>query len=194
MYALLVSALLVLGGCSQAAAPPEPAGQQTATGATGTATTPEDAPEATALSGLEEAEEAASGWREDARLYAIATATPNLTPDGEAPVWLYSYVSPSAGAVVSVSVAGGEATLMSGQPLPEKEIENIARNALPPAGKLVDSSEAIEHAGEVRTALEENPGAEATAGLDSFSTGSPAWIFATTGGGGRIEERITAVR
>ncbi len=146
-----------------------------------------------ALSGLEAADEAAVGWQEDAGLYAVAAATPTLNAEGESPSWLYTYVSESAGAVASVTYSEAEgARLDPAQELPEADITYISDNLLPEPASLTDSTEAIEAAREVGSALEENPEAEASAGLDSFSGNGPEWIFATAQGEERIEERVPA--
>jgi hypothetical protein len=155
---------------------------------------PKGTPTVPALSEVEKADGAASGWNKDAALYAIASITPQVDAKGRAPGWLYSYVSPSAGAVVSVSIQGKTVELEPQQKLPSDQIKDISNHALPSAGKLLDSSEAIKKAGKVTKALESKPGTDASAGLDSFSSESPVWIFALAQSGQRVEEKITATR
>lgn len=162
-------------------------------GSPGPETTAESAGGATALAGVEEADERASEWNEDAELYAIASATPQLDAEGNSPGWLYTYVSESAGAVATVSVEGGAVAMDPEQELPEADIGFLSENALPPAGELLDSSEAIERSEEIGAILEENPGAETAAGLDSVSGGEPVWLFSTVQGEERVEERIPAL-
>jgi len=111
--------------------------------------------------------------------------------------WLYSYVSPRAGTVAGVAVSGGEARLQPEQSLPPADIENVARNALPPPEGLLDSPEAMaaDEAAEVRGAVEGSTSAESAAGLDSFSGGEPAWILsALDDSGERVEARVPAGR
>lgn len=155
-------------------------------------TVPEDAQRTTALAGAEEADRLAAGWREDAELYAIASMTPQVDAEGRAPGWLYSYVSPSAGAVAIVPVIGGKAEPSPEQQLPEEQVEEISENVLPPPEELLDSPEAMARADEVREVLQREPEADASAGVDSFSSEDPTWIFATASGDERVEERITA--
>ena len=145
-----------------------------------------------ALAGVEEAAAEARRWREDALLYAIATPEPALDARGRAPAWLYTFVSPSAGAVASVEVRGGEVRRLPEQRLPEPDIRNLRRNALPPPGRLLDSGEALRRTERVRELLA-GDGRTASAGLDSLSGGGPVWIFATVGEGRRLEERVPAV-
>jgi hypothetical protein len=71
-------------------------------------------------------------------------------------------------------------------------VEDISGNTLPPTDELIDSPEAMSRADDVRAVLEEEPAAEASAGVDSFSSQDPAWIFAAAAGDERVEERITA--
>lgn len=147
-----------------------------------------------ALSGIEAADEAATGWQGDAELYAIAAATPRLDAEGGSPSWLYTYVSETAGAVRSVTYTESEsARLDPAQELPESDITYIAENTLPEVARLTDSPEAISRTEEVSAALGEDPGIAASAGLDSFSGNGPEWIFATTRGDERVEERVPAV-
>lgn len=155
---------------------------------------PEGTPRVAALPGVEEADRLAADWREDAELYAIASIVPKVDAGGRSPGWLYTYVSPSAGAVASVSLVGGEAIITQEQPLPEPQIRDIVANTLPPPDELLDSPEAMEAAEGVRALLERRPGAEVSAGLDSFSTEDPVWIFSAVDGEERVEEKITALR
>lgn len=192
--------LAALFACVMAAAcgPSEPPGgggsgtAQTSSSEVDAPTIPEGTERVAALDGVEEADRAATGWREDAELYAIASVAPQVDAEGSAPGWLYTYVSPSAGAVASVSVAGGEAELTPEQGLPDEQIEDISNNTLPPPGGLLDSPEAMEMAGEVREVLREDPESQTSAGLDSFSGGRPVWIFSTVKGDERVEERVPA--
>jgi hypothetical protein len=154
----------------------------------------EGTPRVPALSGVEEADRLAAGWREDAELYAIASIVPEVDANGRSPGWLYTYVSPSAGAVASVSLASGEATITPEQTLPEPQIRDIAANTLPPPDELLDSPEAMQAAEGVRALLERRPAAQVSAGLDSFSTEDPVWIFSAADGEQRVEEKITALR
>lgn len=155
---------------------------------------PAGTPRTSALSGVKKANRSAAGWNKDAALYAIASITPQVDGRGNAPGWLYSYVSPSTGAVVSVSIRGGKVELEPQQKLPEGQIKDISNHALPPAGKLLDSPEAIKKAEKVTKVLKSKPGTATSAGLDSFSSRSPVWIFALAQGGQRVEEKITATR
>lgn len=146
-----------------------------------------------ALAGVETAGERASEWSDDARLYAIAVATPRLDEEGKSPGWLYTFVSESKGAVATISVEGEKVEMDPAQELSEADIRDILDHTLPSAGGLLDSTEAIEEATRVVDVLEEDPEAQASAGLDSFSGGGePAWIFAATRDGERIEEKVPA--
>ncbi len=147
-----------------------------------------------ALPGVEEADRLAAGWREDAELYAIASIVPEVDAGGRSPGWLYTYVSPASGAVASVSLAGEEADITQEQPLPDPQIRDIVANTLPPPDELLDSPEAMEAAEGVRALLERSPGAQVSAGLDSFSTEDPVWIFSATDGEDRVEEKVTALK
>lgn len=194
---VLLAALLV---CAPVAAcgSGEPSGggtrvAETAASEPGAPTIPEGAERAAALDGIGEADRAATRWNDDAELYAIASVTPRVDAGGNAPGWLYTYVSPSAGTVASVSVAGGDAELTPEQELPDDQIEDVSNNTLPPPDELLDSPEAMQKAGEVRDVLRSEPEAEVSAGLDSFSGREPVWIFSTARGGERVEERIPAV-
>lgn len=160
---------------------------------TGSSTAAESAGGSTALSNAEEAEERAGEWNEDAQLYAVAAATPQLDAEGNAPDWLYTYVSESAGAVATVSYESGAIAMDPEQELPEADIGFLTENALPPVEELIDSSEAIEEAADVGAILEEEPGAETAAGLDSVSGGEPVWRFSTIQGEERVEEQVPAL-
>lgn len=190
---VLLLVVLALPACS-----PESGGggggTTSAGGAAGLPRVPKDAPRVPALSGVEEAERVAAGWRKDAELYAISSFVPRVDAGGRAPAWLYTYVSRSAGAVASVSITGGKAELLPEQKLPEGDIENIAGNTLPPPEELVDSTQAIKKAPEVRKLLNRNPETAASAGLDSFSSEEPIWIFSTARDTERVEERVPATR
>ncbi len=176
---LLAVAAVVVSACSSEPSSPEGA----SSGGSGT----------TALSNIEAADERAMEWNEDAELYAIAALTPQLDAGGSSPGWLYTYVSESAGAVASVSHEDGEAAVDPEQELPEADIEFLSENALPPAGELLDSSEAIEESEEVGAVLEENPSSETAAGLDSVSGGEPVWRFSTIRDDERVEESVPAL-
>ncbi|BBL80863.1 hypothetical protein RxyAA322_27170 [Rubrobacter xylanophilus] len=183
---VLVCAAALLSGCSREEREPAGGPARETTAAAGRWST--------ALSGVEEASEEARRWREDALLYAIATPEPALDARGRSPAWLYTFVSPSAGAVASVEVRGGEeARRLPGQRLPEPDIQNLRRNALPPPGRLLDSDEALRETQRVREVLSGEGWRTASAGLDSLSGGGPVWIFATVGEGRRLEERVPAV-
>ncbi|QYJ16563.1 hypothetical protein Rxycam_02396 [Rubrobacter xylanophilus DSM 9941] len=181
---VVVCAAILLSGCSR---------EEGARGASAGETTAAPVRWSTALAGVEEASEEARRWREDALLYAVATPEPALDARGRSPAWLYTFVSPSAGAVASVEVRGGEARRLPEQPLPESDIQNLRRNALPPPERLLDSDEALRRTREVRGLLSGTGGRTASAGLDSLSGGGPVWIFATVGEGRRLEERVPAV-
>ncbi|MGI8649046.1 MAG: hypothetical protein ACR2KW_01515, partial [Rubrobacter sp.] len=113
---------------------------------------------------------------------------------GESPSWLYTYISESASAVASVTYSEAEGPRLDpAQQLPEADVSYITENVLPDTSQLTNSTEAIGQTDEVLAALEEDPGIAASAGLDSFSGGEPQWIFATTQGEERVEERVPAV-
>lgn len=154
----------------------------------------EGTPRTAALDSVPEADGIAREWEEDAQLYAVASIAPRVDAEGRAPGWLYTYVSPSAGAVASVSLAGAEAEITRPQRLPEPQIRDITQNVLPPPGRLKDSSEAIAEAPEVLRVVESSPGSEVSAGLDSFSSESAVWILSTTSGEERVETKVPAVR
>lgn len=145
-----------------------------------------------AFSGVDKADKAAFKWQDDAKLYAIASPAPQVDKAGRSPAWLYTYVSKSAGTVASVTVADGEAEIAPEQELPEDQVREISSNTLPPPSKLKDSNEAIEDAGKVRDVLAQKEDAQVTAGLDSFSSESPVWIFSTTQGEERVEQKVPA--
>lgn len=191
LLATLACAAFAVSCSGESSTDPEQGGPRTAQS---TVAVPEGTPRVAALPGVQEADRLAAGWREDAELYAIASIVPRVDAGGRSPGWLYTYVSPSARAVASVSVAGGEATLTPQQPLPESQIRDIAANTLPPPEELLDSPEAMEAAEGVRALLERRPGAEVSAGLDSFSTEDPVWIFSAVDREERVEEKITALR
>lgn len=195
----VLAAVALLVGCGGET----PAGDAGSTGAASAGngvagsgeTTAASAGAVPAFAGIAEAGRLAEDWRPDARLYAVASLGP-VDADGRSSGWLYSYVSRRAGKVVGVAVSGGEARRQPEQSLPAANIRDIERNALPPAGRLLDSTGAMaaEEAEGVRNALRENPSAESAAGLDSFSGGGPAWILSAVGPGGeRIENRVPAV-
>ncbi len=148
----------------------------------------------TALSNVEAADERAVEWNEDADLYSIASATPQLDAEGRSPGWLYTYVSESAGSVATISVEDGVVAMDPEQELPEADINFLADNALPDADELLDSSDAIKESGEVGTILEENPNSETAAGLDSVSGGEPVWRFSTIRNEERVEKTVPAVK
>lgn len=189
--ALIVSLALLVGCGGGDQAGPDVEGQQQG-GATVAA--PAEGEGVAAFSGLEAAEAEATGWQPDAELYAVASATPSLDSEGGSPSWLYTYVSESAGAVASVVYEGDQARIDPAQELPETDISYILENTLPPPEELRDSGEAIEEARDVLAAIEEEPGVAASAGLDSFSGEGPEWIFSTTRGEERVEDRVPAVR
>lgn len=146
-----------------------------------------------ALSNIEAADERAMEWNEDAELYSIASATPQLDAEGNSPGWLYTYVSGSAGAVATVSYEGGAVGMDPEQELPEADVEFLTQSALPPAEELLDSPEALEESEEVGAVLEENPESETAAGLDAVSGGEPVWRFSTIQGEERVEESAPAL-
>jgi hypothetical protein len=204
IIAVLALCIVTLIGCGageeeQQAGSPEPppdSGQQQYAQYEGGMMQPEIPDDAARAGGLEwasAADEVAAEWQQDAALYAIATISP-VDGAGTAQGWLYTYVSESAESVASVAVVGGEAELeeQSVQQIPLPDIENLLENALPERDALRDSPEAMRESREVGPFLEENPGADAAAGLDSFSGEGPAWILSTTDGQERIEEQIPA--
>jgi hypothetical protein len=146
------------------------------------------------LASVPEADGIARDWEEDAELYAVASIAPRVDAQGRAPGWLYTYVSPSAGAVASVSLAGAEAEITPPQKLPEVQIEDISDNLLPPPEELIDSPEAIADAPEVLEVVEGSPDAQVSAGLDSFSSEEAVWILSTTAGEERVEEKVPALK
>lgn len=190
---LFVAALTGCGGTAGDDAAERSVPEETGVVVGGPAGVPADAPAVPAFEGIEAAGRLAEGWQKDARLYAVAGLTP-VDAGGRARGWLYTYVSPSAGAVSSISVAGGEVSQDPEQPLPEADIALISERALPSAEELLDSTEAIEGTQEVKELLEESPGTESSAGLDSFSGGDPGWIFAVNDQGRRVEEQVPATR
>ncbi len=144
----------------------------------------------TALSGgLEEARERAKSWNEDAELYAIASVPATVNAAGENGGWLYSFVSESAGAVISVPYTGGRLRQAQGQQLPEGQIRRISGDTLS-TGDLVDSSEAIQRSDDVKSYLENNPQAGASAGLDSGSGDEPEWILSIPSEA--LQDRVSA--
>lgn len=181
--------VLVPAACSSQQPAQEPPGDEKAAEAP---KVPEGTPRVAAFSGVKKAEDAAAGWREDAELYAVASPAPEVDASGKSPGWLYTYVSKSAGAVASVTVAGEKAKLAPEQELPEDQIGDISKNLLPSPEQLKDSSEAIQEAGKVRKVLESDEDAKTTAGLDSFSSEEPVWIFSTAQGDERVEQKIPA--
>ena len=134
----------------------------------------------------------AAEWRGDAELYAIASPAPRVDEAGRSPQWLYTYVSESSGTVASVTVAGGETEIAPEQELPEGQIRDISDNTLPPPAELKDSSEAIKDAEKIREALKGEDDTELTAGLDSFSSEGPVWIFSAVKGEKRVEQKVPA--
>jgi hypothetical protein len=146
-----------------------------------------------ALAGVENANRVARKWHEDARLYSIASLTPDVDARGLSAGWLYSYVSVSAKDVVLISVKSGKAGISQKPPVPKSQIELIGSHALPPPGELIDSPEAMNRTKKVKKAIQQNPDARVSAGLDSFSSEEPIWILTTISKGGkRVEERVTA--
>jgi hypothetical protein len=180
---VLMAVVFAVSGCSGDGGSPEPSVAEESAAKDGS----------TALSNVEAADERAAEWNEDAELYSIASATPELGAEGNSPGWLYTYVSGSAGSVATVSVEDGTVAMDPEQELPEADINFLGENALPEAGELLDSSEAIEETEEVRTILEEEPASETAAGLDSVSGGEPVWRFSTIRGEERVEETVPAV-
>ena len=153
---------------------------------------PKGAPRSTALSGVGKADKVASGWHEDAGLYAVASLAPEVDEAGRSTGWLFTYVSKSSGTVASVAVTDKGAKLAPEQELPEDQIQDISQNLLPPPEELKDSPKAIKEATKVRKVLEGGKDVQASAGLDSFSSEEPAWIFSTTQGDERVEEKVPA--
>lgn len=203
LLTLLAVAASLLTGCASGGEEAPTGGATTRTAATGgtvsgggAAAVPEGAEPASALTGVGEADKIAAEWRADARLYTIASLT-GINAEGFSDGWLYTYASEEAGAVSGVRVVGGEARLDPEQRLPPAQIQDILGNALPPADRLVDSPEALatDEAAEVREALGGDPGVQASAGLDSFSTDEPVWILTTLDGADRrTESRVPAVK
>jgi hypothetical protein len=144
----------------------------------------------TALSGgLEEARERAKSWNEDAELYAIASVPATVNAEGENSGWLYSFVSESAGAVISVPYTNDRLRQAQGQQLPEGQIRRISGDTLS-TGDLVDSSEAIQRSDDVKSYLENNPQTGASAGLDSGSGDEPEWILSIPSQA--LQDRVSA--
>lgn len=157
----------------------------------GTSAEQEDAGLSTALSGgLDEARSEAESWSSDAELYAIASLRPTMNVDGENEGWLYSFVSESEGAVISIPYRGGEVQSARGQELPPEQIDRLTELTLP-VEDLVDTSEAVQRSEEVRSYLEENPQAGASAGVDSASRDEPEWILSVPEDG--LQDRVSAV-
>ncbi len=145
-----------------------------------------------ALSWLEEADELARGWRKDAELYSIASISPDVTAQGRSDGWIYAYVSTSEKGVALISVEEGKAEVTQKPPLPESQIQQISARILPPADRLIDSSEAIEDSEKVQSYIEENPEARVSVGLDAFSSREPAWILLSISRGGRVQDLVPA--
>ncbi len=154
----------------------------------------EGTPRTAALAGVAEADSIAREWEEDAELYAVASIAPRVDAEGRSPGWLYTYVSPSAGAVASVSLAGEEAEITPAQELPEVQIQDIAQNVLPSPERLIDSPDAIDAAPDVLEVIEGSPGAQVSAGLDSFSSEEAVWILSTATEEERVEEKVPALK
>lgn len=145
----------------------------------------------TALSGgLDAARSEAESWNEDAELYAIASLRPTVNAEGENEGWLYSFVSESQNAVVSLPYSDGEVRATQGQELPEEQIELIASDTLP-VGDLIDSPEAIQQSEDVQSYLQENPEAGVSASVDSASNEEPEWILIVPQEG--LQDRVPAV-
>jgi hypothetical protein len=192
LVVLVFSLVSCSGGDDQSQAPQE------GTGAGGGTVAPpevtEGTPRTAALASVPEADEIAREWEGDAELYAVASIAPRVDAEGRAPGWLYTYVSPSAGAVASVSLAGAEAEITPPQELPEVQIQDITDNVLPPPDRLIDSSQAIAEAPQVLEVVEGSPGAQVSAGLDSFSSEDAVWILSTTAGEERVEQKVPALK
>lgn len=163
-----------------APAPPEPGGS-----------------EVSALSGVEAAERAASGWSADAQLYSITNApTFPVTAEGRSEGWLYSFVSSSAGEIAMIEGTDEQAQVVNVAPQPEPLVQRISGNTLPPTDQLLDSTEAVERAPEYQSYLQENPGAGTSAGLDAASAqdpeaaGEPTWFLIVPETG--LQERVDA--
>ncbi len=139
------------------------------------------------------ADQAARRWHKDSKIYAISSYPPKVDAQGRAPSWLYTYVSPSGKSFASFLVTGGKVKPTRQGSLPEKDIKNLVKHALPPQSKLLDSTQAVKKAPKFESYLKKNPGTEASAGLDSFSSKKPAWILNTVSRGKRIEEKVPAV-
>ncbi|MGI8649478.1 MAG: hypothetical protein ACR2KW_03740, partial [Rubrobacter sp.] len=188
---VLLASMLVVSGCSGGSEGWGSEGQGSESSDLAAMSAPAEGESVAALEGVEAANKTATGWQDDARLYAIAAATPRLDAGGESPSWLYTYVSESAGAVASVTYSEAEgARLDPAQQLPEADISYITENVLPDTSQLTNSTEAIDRTDEVLATLEEDPDISASAGLDSAPGGEPQWIFATTQGEERVEERV----
>lgn len=164
----------------------------------GTANNPEafaesdDSGGATALSGgLGEARERAESWNEDAELYGIASLRSTVNAEGENSGWLYSFVSESTGSVISVPYVDRQLRNAQGQELPEGQIRRIVDDTLP-IRELVDSPEAIQRSDKVRSYLQENPEAGASAGLDSGSGNEAEWILSIPSEA--LQERVPAAK
>lgn len=158
----------------------------------GAANNSEDSGGVTALSGgLGEARERAESWNDDAELYGIASLRSTVNAEGENEGWLYSFVSESTGSVISVPYVDGQLRNAQGQELPEGEIRRIANDTIS-TSELVDSSEAMQRSDEVRSYLENNPGAGASAGLDSGSGDEVEWILIIPSEA--LQERIPATK
>lgn len=158
----------------------------------GTANNPEASGGVTALSGgLGEARERADSWSGDAELYAIASLPSTVNAEGENPGWLYSFVSESKGSVISIPYRDGRVTNAQGQALPDGQIRRIVDDTLS-IRELVDSPEAIQRSDKVRSYLEENPEAGASAGLDSGSGNEAEWILSIPAEA--LQDRVPAAK
>lgn len=146
----------------------------------------------TALSGgLEVSRERADSWSGDAELYAIASLPSTVNAEGENPGWLYSFVSESKGSVISIPYRDGRVTNAQGQALPDGQIRRIVDDTLS-IRELVDSPEAIQRSDKVRSYLEENPEAGASAGLDSGSGNEAEWILSIPAEA--LQDRVPAAK
>jgi hypothetical protein len=158
----------------------------------GTANNPEDSGGVTALSGgLGEARQRAESWNDDAELYGIASLRATVNAEGKNEGWLYSFVSESTGSVISVPYVDGQLRNAQGQELPEGQIRRIVDDTLS-ISELVDSPEAMRRSDEVRSYLQENPGAGASAGLDSGSGDEAEWILIISSE--TLQERVPAAK
>lgn len=174
------------GGGGMQAAKKAPSKKTSSKKAAGTSMRP------SALEGLAEADVVAGNWNKDAELYSIASVSPEVDAQGRSPGWLYSYVSEAGKGVALISVEKGKARLVQEPPVPESQLQNIYEDTLPSSERLIDSSEAMDQAAKIKTAIQKNPDSRVSAGLDAVSSNGPTWTLASISQSGPVQEQVPA--